>query len=154
MLELKPAQTPASDAGNNITEVEPMTHEEFMAQNPAAKIEYDNKLKAEKEAGVKSIMDISAKAAPFAANKDYPEQIRNAALEVMQGKKSMETLEALVANVDMIKELFKSEAAKNEQPTVTPGQETPALSANGEIKTVADTTAQIKRDKIALGLEV
>jgi len=78
---------PASTAGKNIMEVKPMNFDELMAANPAAKIEYDNKIIAAKEAGKKEALEIAAKAAIFAGSKEYPEQIRNAALEVMQGKK-------------------------------------------------------------------
>ena len=149
---------PAADAGQNITEVITMTLDELLSQNPAAKIEYDSRLKAAESAGTEkgkaAMLAISEKAAKFAASKEYPAQVHAVALDVMQGKKSVEALEVLVANADMLKEMIKSQEAKLEQKGDTKGEQVVVPSADGKIETNSDLDAEIARSRAALGLEV
>ncbi len=137
----------ASSAGenNNITGGVVMTLDELKSQHPAL---YNEIFKAGYDSGKAEAMAVASKAATFAANKEYPEQIHAVALEVMQGKKSMETLDVLVANADMIKEMLKSNAAQEEQPEGGSGQQEPAADDEAKFK------AEVARSRAALGLEV
>jgi len=154
ILEVEPEnnKTNPADTRENFTEVKNMNFNELMAANPAANAEFVNKLdeskKAGYEAGKTEIYSTCARAAVFAASKDYPETIKAVALEVMCGKKSIETLEAMVAGADMYKELQASNHAKIETSVAssTPGQQ--------PLPTVGEVNAMIKNDRIALGLEV
>lgn len=138
---------PAADnsAGKNTQEGKTMPNlQELLAQNPAAKIEYDAAMSAQFKAGENHRIAICEKAANFATG-EYHDQIKATALDVMKGKKSYESLETLVANADMIAEMTKSALAKIEQPPATGGQQPPVED---------DMQAQIKKDKAALGLKV
>lgn len=137
---------------DNITEVKVMSLKEMLDQNPAAKIEYENALRLEKEAGYQKgkadMIEISSKAAVFASSKEYPEQVKAIALEVMQGKKSAEALDSIVATADMIKQMTASNVAQGEQVTEGGnGQQEPALSTDGTISSMADLKAEAARLK-------
>jgi len=137
----------ASSAGenNNITGGVVMTLDELKSQHPAL---YNEIFKAGYDSGKAEAMAVASKAATFASSKEYPEQIHAVALEVMQGKKSMETLDVLVANADMIKEMLKSKSAQEEQPEGGNGQQEPAADDETKFR------AEVARAKAALGLEV
>jgi hypothetical protein len=137
----------ASSAGenNNITGGVVMTLDELKSQHPAL---YNEIFKAGYDSGKAEAMAVASKAATFASSKEYPEQIHAVALEVMQGKKSMETLDVLVANADMIKEMLKSKSAQEEQPEGGNGQQEPAADDEAKFK------AEVARSRAALGLEV
>jgi len=146
--EPQPCSTPAaSSAGenNNITGGVVMTLDELKSQHPAL---YNEIFKAGYDSGKAEAMAVASKAATFASSKEYPEQIHAVALEVMQGKKSMETLDVLVANADMIKEMLKSKSAQEEQPEGGNGQQEPAADDEAKFK------AEVARSRAALGLEV
>lgn len=138
-----PAANSAGENNNNIGGVV-MTLDELKSQHPAL---YNEIFKAGYDKGKAEMIEISSKAATFAANKEYPEQIHAVALDVMQGKKSMETLDTLVANADMIKEMLKSQAAQIEQPTGGTGAQEPVISTDGSINNMADIAAEAKRLK-------
>lgn len=137
----------ASSAGenNNITGGVVMTLDELKSQHPAL---YNEIFKAGYDKGKADMIEISVKAAKFANSKEYPEQIHAVAIEVMQGKKSMETLDTLVANADMVREMIKSKYAVEEQPKGGHGEET--RNEDDETK----FRAEVARAKAALGLEV
>ena len=140
--------TPAANSAgenNNITGGVVMTLDELKSQHPAL---YAEIFKAGYDSGKAEAMAVASKAATFAANKEYPEQIHVVALDVMQGKKSFESLETLVANADMIKEMLKSQAAQIEQPAGGNGQQEPAADDEAKFK------AEVARTKAALGLGV
>ena len=126
-----------------------MSLKEMLDQNPAAKIEYENALKESNTAGYEKgkadMIEISSKAANFASNKEYPEQIHAVAIDVMQGKKSMETLDTLVANADTIKEMLKSKSAQEEQPESGKGEQ-----QNMEADDEAKFKAEIARSRAAI----
>jgi hypothetical protein len=146
------AQTPAQNAGNNTTEVQTMTLNQLMAENPAAKIELDAQLKASFEAG-KSEGEKSVREAMSAAGKylgpdtAYPAPIKALAVDVLNGKKSVEALETTVSAFDALRESQKSATAKDETDAAgeTPGQQTPALSEDGIIRSAEDYSAEIAR---------
>jgi ATP-dependent Clp protease, protease subunit len=139
--------TPAANSAgenNNITGGVVMTLDELKSQHPAL---YAEIFKAGYDSGKAEAMAVASKAATFAANKEYPEQIHAVALDVMQGKKSVETLETLVANADMIKEMLKSKSAQEEQPEGGNGQQEIPLSTDGTISSFADLKAEAARLK-------
>lgn len=146
--EPQPCSTPApcsAGENKNITGGVVMTLEELKSQHPAL---YNEIFKAGYDKGKEETLATASKAASFASSKDYPEQIHVVALDVMQGKKSFESLETLVANADMIKEMLKSQAAQIEQPAGGTGQQdNPGLSADGVISSMADLKAEAARLK-------
>lgn len=161
MLKPKEAQTPAQDTReNNKTEESSMTLKELLEQNPAAKIEYDNELKMKYEAGVtegQNAMKVTIeKASKFIDSADYPVQIKNAAIDVVLGKKSIDALDSMVATADMIKEMQKSNDAKNDTDNLgeTTAQNTPQPSNDGVIRNDVDFMAEVERSKKIIGVEV
>jgi ClpP class serine protease len=159
-------QNPAAkQRDNNIKEVLTMpTLKELLAENPAAKAEYDKELadygKAQFEAGKQEIRDIVTKAAPFIGNSEYPKQITEAAVAVIKGERSVDVLDTMVSTADMIKELKNSNAATGETPEDThedgnpSGQLSEEYVKNGVIMTEADMAAEEKRMKRITGQEV
>ena len=155
-------QDPATNTrDNNINqEVKSMTLKEFLEQNPAAKLEYDNAIAEAKQAGKQEIRDIVTKAAPFIGNSEYPKQITEAAVAVIKGERSVDVLDTMVATADMIKELKNSNAAEGETPPDThednnaSGQLSEEYVKNGVIMTEADMAAETKRMKQITGQEV
>ncbi len=151
------AQTPASNAGNNIiTEEISMTLKEFLDQNPAARKEYDDEMSAKFEAGKKSLQAAIEVAAPFLNSKTYPDPIKNMAVEVIKGAMLPESLRAAAAGFDAVMEAQKSEAAKAEQKKDTPAQEdeTAPLPKDGIITDEATYQAELNRSKQLDGMEV
>lgn len=145
---LKDCTTPAANSAgenNNIIGGVSMTLDEIKSQHPAL---YNEIFKAGYDKGKADMIEISVKAAKFANSKEYPEQIHAVAIEVMQGKKSMETLDTLVANADMVREMLKSKYAVEEQPKGGHGEET--IIEDDETK----FRAEVARAKAALGLGV
>ena len=154
------AQNPATNAGKNKTEEKPMTLEQLMAENPAAKIELDKMLNDKFEAGKaeasKTYESRIEKASKFLDSEEYPKQIKDVAVNVIKGSNSIETLDTMVASVDMFREMNKSAQAKAETSETgeTPGEQQPKLSENGEIKSTDDFMAEIAKAKNQSGVEV
>lgn len=148
-------QDPANNTrDNNINqEVKSMTLKEFLDQNPAAKIEYDEAIKDARDAGQKEIRDVVSKAAPFLSNSEYPKQIHESAVAVIKGEKSADILDSMVATADMIKEMNKSKDAVDENPNDLKPQDLNAgLSEeylkDGTIMNEADMQAATKRQEV------
>jgi hypothetical protein len=137
-----------------------MTLSEFLSQNPAAKIEHDKMLNDKYQAGeasakaeIQKRIDASAK---YVNSEEYPKQVRDIAVEVIKGSKSLDALEVMASTVDMFNELKKSNAAANETDTIgntSAGTES-APSADGAIKSISDFEAEIARAKSRNGIEV
>ena len=138
---------------DNITEVTIMSLKDLLAQNPAANIEYEKAISDSENAGYQKgkadMIEISSKAATFVQNAEYPEQVKSIALEVMQGKKSVEALDSIVATADMIKQMQASGTAVIEQPAGGTGEQTPATADDESIY-----KAELARTRAALGMEV
>lgn len=146
---------PAVNAGNNnITEAQFMSLKELLDTNPAAKVEYEKELDAKYEAGKKDALDISAKAAVFASSDKYSAQVKAVAIDVMQGKKSMESLETIVAVNDMLNEKEKSIQAVKEQPADTQGEQSQPVNDSGVIDSPEAFMMEIKKAKNVSGVEV
>jgi len=159
-IEQQNAINPASNAGKNNTEDKTMNFEQLMAENPAAKIEHDKMLAEQFEAGkaeaAKEYESRIEAASNFLDSEEYPKQIKDVAVNVIKGTNSLETLNTMVASVDMFKEMNKSSEAKAETETAgeTPGEQPPKLSENGEIKSTDDFLAEVQRGKQSAGVEV
>lgn len=153
---------PAPNVGVKMEEKTMAFLNDFIVQNPAAKIEFDNQLNAKFEAGKdegrKEVKARIEKAKVFLNNSEYPKQIQEIALKAVTGDASFETLETMVASVDMFKELNNSISAQKETELLgeTDAQitKTTKLSANGEIKTAEDYLAEVARLKASKGMEV
>jgi len=155
------APPPASTAGNNnIMEDANMALKELLLANPAAQNEYNDALKAEKEAGIiegkKSLQAAIDVAAPFLNSKTYPDPIKNMAVEVIRGTMQAESLRATVAGFDAVMEKQKSDDAKSEQKNDTPAQpdNTAPLPKDGVITDEASYQAELNRSKQLDGMEV
>ena len=129
-----------------------MTLDQLLRDNPAAKIEYDAKLREVSEAGFKAgkeshqaVMDAASKY--LGSDASYGPSIRAIAVDVVKGAKSLETLETIVAAFDAFKESNNSKAASNESEEIgdTPGEQE---------KPKDEYQAMIEADKSAYGLEV
>lgn len=160
MLNIKEHKPASIVAEKNIITEDSMSLKKIIEDNPAAKNEYDAELKAKYEAGVndgkEELNSKISKVANFLNNENYPSQIKNVALEVLKGEKSIETLDAMVATADMMIEMQKSNAAKNETETIGDVQrdESVQVSEDGQCKTEEDFQAEIRRAKQMNGLEV
>lgn len=129
-----------------------MTLKEFLAQNPSAKIEYDNELNiqnnAGKETGKKEVQDRVNAAAPFLkSSSDYSDGVKDLAVEVILGSAGADALKAAIALFDKDAEKIKSDLA--------------ALEAKnqGDIKNQQQNqpnefVARVNHLKAALGQEV
>lgn len=159
--ELKQESTPSNedeDIKHNpaqrekLEEVSVMTLDQLLRDNPAAKIEYDAKLREVSEAQFKAgkeshqaVMDAASKY--LGSDASYGPSIRAIAVDVVKGAKSLETLETIVAAFDAFKESNNSKAASNESEEIgaTPGEQE---------KPKDEYQAMIEADKSAYGLEV
>ncbi len=161
-IETSNAHNPAPNAGKNTMEVQKMTLNEFLSQNPAAKNEYDAELSAKFNAGKiegeNAVKARIAKAAPFLMSDcKYPNQIKDLAVGVIKGEKSTEGLETAVAVYDALAEKGNSAAAADESAATAAvsGQQPPAEpSKDGVIRGEADMEAAIVAAKKSLGMEV
>lgn len=152
VVEDKKEHDPAKETrDNNINqEVNSMTLKEFLDQNPAAKIEYDETIKNATDAGRQEIRDVISKAAPFLSNAEYPKQIHESAVAVIKGEKSADILDSMVATADMIKEMQKSNDANDEQKSDIKGQDlnsglSEEYQKDGTIMNQADMEAELNR---------
>jgi hypothetical protein len=134
---------------NNIKGVNIMTLDQLLAENPAAKDEYEKRLEVKFNAGIdagrKEVSKRVEKAAPF-IKADYPDKVKALAAEVVLGDKSLETLEAVVAVMDMGIETMKSAAAQTEQPDETPAEQPTPMTETGIAQNVADIKSLVAMD--------
>lgn len=142
--------------GNNNQEETSMTLKEFLDSNPAAKKEYDDAMTSSYNDGEKKgkadAIAVASKASAFVGNKDYPSQVSTFAVLVMKGEKSLDALDALVANADMIKEMQNSNATSGEQRPDGSGDHSQPISADGIVKTDADIKNAVAEMRSELGL--
>jgi hypothetical protein len=126
-----------------------MTLQEFMAQNPAAKVEVENlvneareKAKAEYSARVDKVLPILQSAA-------YPASIKTVACNALAGKEEMAALTAAVTTFDSMKEAGKSGAAQEETGELGGSlAETPDTTPAAEKELDAALQAEIDKRKV------
>ena len=157
--DIKTTHTPAN-AGKN-TEEKTMTLEELMAENPAARIEFDNKLKETFNAGVKvghESLRARMKAAAVFLSPDskYPATVKSIAIDVLNGDKTAESLQTTAAAFDALKEAQNSDNAAEDSADLgdTAGQQLPDITKDGVIRNNDDFAAEINRTKKLYGMEV
>jgi len=160
--EIAIAHNPAPNAGKNTMEVQGMNFEQLLAQNPAAKAEYDAIVRnheSEKQAqfdagkieGENAVKARIAKAAPYLmADCKYPNQIKDLAVGVIKSEKSIEGLETAVAVYDALAEKANSEAAAAEAASsaVASGQQDDANAPEAKFQSM------VEADKKNFGMEV
>lgn len=131
-----------------------MTPEELKAQHPHV---YEAIFNAGKKAQKDESEKIVAKAGIFLkADSPYPASIKAIAIEVIEGKATIESLETTVKAFDAFKEQQASDKAKDEngQDVNGDGNNNYQPPQNGEIKSQADLMAETNRTREMLGLEV
>jgi ATP-dependent protease ClpP protease subunit len=146
------AKTPAS-AGENKREVN-MTLSELLKEHPAAKAEFNTAVAEAQKAGGEAVSNRIASAAKFVTSADYPESIRNLAIEVINGEKELVSLTAAVSAFDAAQEAIRSSQATQEtnaQGDIAGGGD-PQISEDGEIKNDADHHAAVARARAQRGL--
>ena len=138
-----------------------MTLEELMAENPAARIEFDNKLKETFNAGVKvghESLRARMKAAAVFLSPDskYPATVKSIAIDVLNGDKTAESLQTTAAAFDALKEAQNSDNAAEDSADLgdTAGQQLPDITKDGVIRNNDDFAAEINRTKKLYGMEV
>lgn len=147
------SHTPAPNAGKNNQEDESMTLAEYLAQNPAAKIEYNDAISAATAAGEKSGREavekrVESASVFLAAESTYPDPIKNLAVKTMKGESTVDSLLAAAAAYDAMSEQTKSATAKIESGEQGGhGQGDPRLSTDGVIRNEADLAAAIAKAK-------
>lgn len=113
---------------NEITESKMETLTEFLSKNPDAKKEIDASTKVAVDAAVKTANDKNAeekkkdnekidKASKYLSSKTYSQDVKDVAIDVIKGEKSMESLDTVVNIADKNKESESSEAAEEETKT-------------------------------------
>ena len=106
-----------------------MTLVEFLASDPAAKVEYDKALAAERTAGKAEAQAVAKKVAVYLTSDVYAsvKPIRERALKALSGEASVETVESAVAMFDLMNEQKAQSATTDEQKKQpeTPGQTQP-----------------------------
>lgn len=156
--------TPAVDAGENKMEVSKMPSmnlEQFLNENPAAKVEIENGLNEKIKAGIEKekndfqnkINEVSKFVDPSAK---YSDSIKNLAVRCLREEISLETFRASVVVIETMEEQKKSEIAAVESDKLgdTPAEQTPKQSIDGSVKNPIDLMAEVERMKNHKGVEV
>ncbi len=130
----------------------------FLAENPAAKAEFEAKISEAKNAGIqsgtKTITDRIKKVLPhLAVDSVYPNAIKGLALKVLNGESSVDALDAVVAMHDAQKEEEAAAAAGKETDglTETPPSQQATTSEDEVINDEAGLQASAARVKEVTG---
>lgn len=130
----------------------------FLAENPAAKAEFDAKISEAKNAGIQSgTTKIEArikKVIPhLVADSAYPNAIKGLAIKVLTGETTTEALEATVTMYDAQREEEAARAAETEttKQGETPASQQATVSEDEVINDEAGLQASIARVKEAIG---
>jgi ClpP class serine protease len=121
-----------------------MTLAEFLAENPAARIEYEMRLKDEFEAGKTALRNEHGKIAVYLQGEAYPNPVKALALRVIKGESSYDALEGAATVIDVQREEAASKLAKVESQELP---DTPLVvaeaqpSADGQIRNMIDVEA-------------
>jgi len=151
-------KSPADSAGINKQEVIMPTLKNFLVENPAAQVEYnqalEEKYKAGVETGKQEIKGDVKKISPFLTSETYDSAIKQTAVKVLTGEIGIDAFLAVVSIEDARKEKEKSSDAKKETKKIgnTPGQQQQTGgNETGDIKTEADFQAEITKIKAQEG---
>jgi len=153
-IESKSVNTPAIIAGKNKQEVTMPTFKDFLAENPAAKAEYnaalEEKYKAGVEAGKVLVREDIKKISPFLTSSEYDDAIKAVAIKGINGEINIDTVIAMVTLEDARKAKTESTEAKKETEEIgdtPPEQVVTGGNASGDITTEADFQAEMARVK-------
>jgi len=134
--------TPAANAGKGLSSMNEF--EKFLAENPAAKAQYDAQLQAQYDAGFKArsdkLAEVSAVAGPvLAEGSEYHKKIQSIAVRAMAGDATLEALETAMMLQEMLVEGKAVEQAKAEsneagetpspKPEIKPSEEVDSIEA-------------------------
>ena len=136
--------TPAT-AGIPPKEVNVMSLQALLAQNPAAKAEFDAVLATARNEGELAMKAVIDRVAPLMQSGAYPATVAKTALAVLKGEQSMVVLDASVAAIDALREEATAEKAAAE---TAKQKETPAGQVPGEgdvVSSEEDLTAAIAK---------
>lgn len=121
---------------------------ELLAENPAAKIEFEAQLRAQysagETAGAEKLRAENKRIATLLRVESYPKKFREKIVMVLDGTKTIESLELLADHYDMMIEEKKSDEAKVEsekQPDVGKIVDQTKLSTDGVLRNEADVLA-------------
>jgi hypothetical protein len=135
---LEDYQPPAATAGKpKQKEVQQMALQQLLAENPAAKAEFDKALSDARtegeKAGTQAVEARITAVAPIMESTEYPSPIKATALKALKGDTSVEALNTAVTVYDALKEQGLASAAGNETTAAgdTPGQP-PKAKTDGE----------------------
>lgn len=111
---------------------------EFLAANPEAQAEYDQKITAAVGEVAKQRKVDAEKVAPIIMSDNYGKAIKNAGMKVLSGEKSYSNFEDMVAVVDEMNEKEKSSQVQEDQPKSTPGEQDTAPDAKTKTQVNAE----------------
>lgn len=148
-VELEGETTAQGDAVEKQEGIKNMTLKEFLEANPAAKAELDGIVAESIKTASEALRSTLTTAAKVAASSDYPDTVRGIASDVIQGKRTKEALEAVMAVAEMEAERIKSADAKNRTESIgaTPAQSVSTRSTDGKIRTQADIEAVLNKER-------
>lgn len=127
---------------SNLKPKDNMDLDQFLAENPAAKVVYDKRLSEAKTEGIQEMRNDISKVAPILNSQSYDAAIRETAIDALNGDIEISAFMAMVKVEDRRAEAKKSEAAREEQKEDTP-PEKQDKSKGGVIKTAEDEAAAI-----------
>jgi len=121
------AETPKDLPETNQTKKEDMKLSEYLAQNPEAKVDFNNLIADAKTEGtqeLKTELQAYAKIVqPIATSGSYKKRINVAGFEVLSGVRSLQSFTDMVAVVDENNEADKSEGVQKDQPEGTAAED-------------------------------
>lgn len=143
--------TPLEEKNMSEKTLATMTLDEILKDSPSAKAEFDERIEASQTAGEKTAREKlekdfelrSEKANKILGSDAYPQALKDVAMQVLAGKASVERLSDMQLMFDALKAKSDIDTAKTESAVApkTPGQQTPALSTDGVIRSAADIDA-------------
>ncbi len=142
--EIEESDTAIEQAAENPNEgVKTMDLEQFLAENPAARIEFDKAIVTARAEACKELHASLGPVAKIVAGTEYADSIRAMGAQVFEGKQKLEIFEAVIAIEDAKAEKENSTAAVVASTAIpaTPadsGSASGELSTDGKIRTTAD----------------
>jgi ATP-dependent protease ClpP protease subunit len=147
---LNVATQPPAPAGKPQKEVQQMALAELLAQNPAAKAEFDAALAAARTEGAQAVRTTIAAVTPILESAVYPAAIKAVAVKALKGDTSADTLTTTVAVFDAMKEEQAAAAAAAETgatPPTPPQQPAATIDPAKPISCQEELDAEIARAK-------
>jgi len=100
---------------------------EYLAQNPEAKVDFNNLIADARKEGAEEKMTelraLSAEVKPIISSDNYKKRIKTAGFEVLTGERTKQSFLDMVAVVDEDIEANKSDKIKGDQADATPAED-------------------------------